>query len=174
MTPISPACAFMMRFYRSNILATDCQENKFLRCGKILVLKVCPNKIASWRKLISRAQDQNSTRLWQNVLDLKMTNTQDTPICPNLMWVKKMENDWDQKFVQKYCHLKETHFQGSGRGVLLALVESLRSVAFPLWKMTEIPNLHKNYKYLKFAQKSIVIWRKVISRAQEQGFGGKP
>ena len=42
-----------------------------------------------------------------------------------------MENDWDQKFAQKYCHLKETHFQGSGAGLLSALVESLRFVALP-------------------------------------------
>ena len=68
-----------------------------------------------------------------------------------------MENDCDQNLAQKYCHLKETHFQGSGAGLLSALVESLRFVALPLWKMTEIPNSPKNYKYLKFAQKSIVI-----------------
>ena len=42
-----------------------------------------------------------------------------------------MENDCDQNLAQKYCHLKETHFQGSGAGLLSALVESLRFVALP-------------------------------------------
>ena len=57
--------------HRSNILALDCKENiSFFAVGNLP--KICP-KIVSWRKLISKAQGQGSSRLWRKALDLLLS-----------------------------------------------------------------------------------------------------
>ena len=77
-----------------------------------------------------------------------------------------MENVWDQKFAQKYCHLKETHFQGSEAGLLSALVESLRFVDLP-------PSVENDWNP-KFTQKSQIskICSKKYCHLKESHFQG--